>query len=72
METVYFILHVIEFLSVVFTLVIAYQSFGDFCDYLEKKNIERCEQWRKEQIEAGMDPEIVDSVLANDINFGTW
>ena len=71
METVYFILHVIEFLSVVCALIIAYKSFGNFCNYLERKNAERCEQWKKEQIESGMDPEIVDFILISDINFGT-
>ena len=40
-----------------------------FLPLLEKAHIERCERWKKEQIEAGMPEEFVDQMLLSDPDF---
>ena len=40
-----------------------------FADKIEKAHIERCERWKKEQMEAGMPEEFVDQMLLSDPDF---
>ena len=54
------------FSALAFTIII---STFVFADKIEKANIERCERWKKEQMEAGMSEEEADHFLFAEPDF---
>ena len=52
--------------GIVLLIVLAIQYFAQL---LEESHIERCERWKKEQMEAGMSEEEADHILLSDPDF---
>ncbi len=61
METIIYLI-----LALFFAIIITIIAFAD---KIEKAHIERCERWKKEQMEAGMSEEFVDQMLLSDPDF---
>ena len=61
METIIYLI-----LALFFAIIITIIAFAD---KIEKTHIERCERWKKEQMEAGMSEEFVDQMLLSDPDF---
>jgi hypothetical protein len=59
----------IIFYSLLALMSIAIITIIAFADKIEKAHIERCERWKKEQMEAGMPEEFVDQMLLSDPDF---
>ena len=55
-------------LAVIFVILVLLFLFV-FLPLLEKAHIERCERWKKEQMEAGMSEEDADHILLSDPDF---
>lgn len=55
-------------LAIIFVILVLLFLFI-FLPLLEKAHIERCERWKKEQMEAGMPEEFVDQMLLSDPDF---
>ncbi|MBO4850670.1 MAG: hypothetical protein J5529_07170 [Prevotella sp.] len=52
--------------GIVLLIVLAIRYFAQL---LEEAHIERCERWKKEQMEAGMSEEMADHILLSDPDF---
>ena len=61
METIIYLI-----LALFFAIIITIIAFAD---KIEKAHIERCERWKKEQMEAGMPEEFIDQMLLSDPDF---